>query len=51
MRLRCRKGQTMVEYVLCVIALLVVVSAMGYLVSATKRSVHRTENLIRSDYP
>lgn len=51
MKLRYRKGQTMVEYVLCVIALLVVGSAMWYLVGATKRSVHRTENLISSDYP
>ena len=41
----------MLEYVLCVIALLTVGVAMGYLVDATRRSVHRTEELIRSDYP
>lgn len=41
----------MLEYVLCVIALLVVGSAMWYLVGATRHSVLRTESLISSDYP
>ncbi len=51
MKVRYRKGQAMLEYVLCFLALLVVFVAVGYLVRATKASVHRTENLISSDYP
>ena len=51
MKLRARRGQTMVEYVLAVCALLVVGLAMGYLVTAARHSVVRTENLVRSDYP
>ncbi len=46
-----RSGQTMVEYVLAVLALLVVVSAMGWVVAAARRSVVRTEALVSSDYP
>ncbi len=41
----------MVEYVLTFAALLVVLGALGYLLSATRRSVVRTESLVSSDYP
>ncbi len=41
----------MVEYVLAVLALLVVVSAMGWVLTAAKNSVVRTETLVSSDYP
>ena len=41
----------MVEYILVFSALLVVVGALGYLVSATRRSVVRTESLVTQDYP
>ena len=51
MRIRGRKGQAAVEYVLALCALLAVVGAMWYLVSATKKSVVRTESLVSSDYP
>ena len=51
MRIRGRSGQTVVEYVLALCALLAVVGAMWYLVSASKKSVVRTENLVSSDYP
>ncbi|MBR5550033.1 MAG: hypothetical protein IKU71_09960 [Kiritimatiellae bacterium] len=51
MRISGRKGQTAVEYVLALCALLAVVGAMWYLVSASKKSVVRTENLVSSDYP
>ena len=51
MRIRGRSGQTAVEYVLALCALLAVVGAMWYLVSASKKSVVRTENLVSSDYP
>ena len=51
MRIRGKKGQTAVEYVLALCALLAVVGAMWYLVSATKKSVVRTESLVSSDYP
>ena len=41
----------MVEYVLTFAALLVVLGALGYLLSARRRSVVRTESLVSSDYP
>ena len=41
----------MVEYVLTFAALLVVLGALAYLLSATRRSVVRTESLVSSDYP
>lgn len=46
-----RRGQAAVEYVLALGALLAVIGAMGYLVTAAKASVVRTENLVSSDYP
>ena len=51
MRIRGKKGQTAVEYVLALCALLAVVGAMWYLVAASQKSVVRTENLVNSDYP
>lgn len=51
MKQRGRRGQTMVEYVLAVCALLIVGLAMGYLVVAARHSVFRTERLVSSDYP
>ena len=41
----------MVEYILAFCALLVAVSALGYLLDATRRGVVRTERLVASDYP
>lgn len=41
----------MVEYILVFSALMVVIGALGYLLSATRRSVVRTEGLVSSDYP
>ena len=46
-----RSGQAMLEYVLALCALLAVVGAMWYLVSAARGSVVRTESLVSSDYP
>ena len=51
MRIRGKKGQAAAEYVLALCALLAVVGAMWYLVSASKKSVVRTESLVSSDYP
>ncbi len=44
-------GQALLEYVLALAALLVVVSAMGYLVSAAKAKAQRSSSLVRSEYP
>lgn len=41
----------MLEYVLALLAVMAMVSAMLYLLKATKSSVVRTEKLVRSDYP
>ena len=51
MRHHCHSGQTALEYVLAFSALLAVVFIMGYLVTAAKNSVYRTESLVSSDYP
>jgi len=41
----------MVEYVLALCVLLIVVAAMGWVLTAAKRNVARTETLVGSDYP
>ena len=41
----------MIEYVLAACGLLAVGFPMGYLVTAAKRSVVRTERMVSSDYP
>lgn len=49
--MRGRRGQAALEYVLAVLALLAVVSAMGYVVAAAHHQSVRTEGLVRADYP
>lgn len=44
-------GQAMLEYVLVLAALLIVFTAMGYLVAAAKAKSARTTELVRSEYP
>ncbi len=51
MKLCGRRGQTMVEYVLVFGALVVVVGALAFLLSATRSAVVRTEGLVSSEYP
>jgi len=49
--MRMRRGQAALEYVLAFAALLVVVTAMGYVVSAAVESANRANALVRADYP
>ena len=51
MKLRHRRGQTILEYVLTFSALLVAIGALGYLVRSTRTTVVRTERLVGSEYP
>jgi hypothetical protein len=51
MKNKTRKGQAMLEYVLVFAALLGLVLVSGYLLSATKQTVFRSERLVGSDYP
>ncbi len=51
MRVGGRSGQATVEYVLAVLALLVVITAMTWVIAAAERSVETTEALVSSDYP
>ena len=48
---RCRGGQAMVEYVICVAALLVVAGVLGLLVTAAQRSARRSEAIVSADCP
>ena len=48
---RGRRGQAVVEYVLALATLLVVVSVMGYFVTAAHKSAHRAETLVSQDCP
>lgn len=48
---RRRKGQTLVEYVLSVCAVLAVAGALAYVASAAKRAAERNGRLMASDYP
>ncbi len=41
----------MVEYVVCVVALLVVASVLGLLVTAAQRSASRSEAIVSADCP
>ncbi|MCR5414330.1 MAG: hypothetical protein K6F50_06345 [Kiritimatiellae bacterium] len=51
MEFKARKGQTMVEYVLAFCALVVLVGVLGWLLTASRRAVVRTESLVTSEYP
>lgn len=51
MDVRVKKGQALLEYVLALLALLVVATVMAYLLRATRSSVTRTETLVSSEYP
>lgn len=46
-----RRGQTMLEYVLVLAALLAVTAVTGLLLRASQKSAVRTERLVRSNYP
>lgn len=48
---RARSGQAALEYVLAFAALLVVVTAIGFVLRAAGKSAERTERLVQSDYP
>ena len=50
-KVRARRGQAMLEYVLAFVALLVAVFALYALVRAAWRYADRTENLVTSDCP
>jgi len=46
-----KRGQTMVEYVIVLTALLGAIAALTCLVAGARKSVERTETLVSSDYP
>ena len=48
---RMRKGQSTLEYVLCLASLLVVVGILWGLVHVVLRHAERTENLVTADSP
>lgn len=48
---RDRSGQAALEYVLVFVALIAVVWALGYFVSAARRSARQTAEMVTSDYP
>jgi len=49
--LKWRKGQTAVEYVVVFAALIVVVVALGFVVTGAKHLAKRSHVLVGSDYP
>ena len=51
MRTKARNGQTALEYVLALLAVIVIVSAMGYMITAAERSAERSEAIVASEYP
>jgi hypothetical protein len=46
-----KRGQTLVEYVLVVIALAAAVTATGFIVRAINRQHARSVTILSSDYP
>ncbi len=49
--LKSRSGQATLEYILVFVALIAVVWALEYFVSAARRSARQTAELVTSDYP
>jgi len=48
---RSRRGQAALEYILVFVAILAVVSALGFLVRAARSSSERTATLVAAEYP
>jgi uncharacterized protein (UPF0333 family) len=51
MKIKSRNGQATIEYILVFAALLGLIAVSGYLLSASTRTVYRSERLVGSDYP
>ena len=49
--LKDRSGQAALEYILVFVALIAVVGALGYFVSAARRGARQTAEMVTSDYP
>ncbi len=48
---RDKSGQAALEYILVFVALIAVVWALGYFVSAARRGARQTAEMVTSDYP
>ena len=48
---RDKSGQAALEYILVLVALIAVVWALGYFVSAARRGARQTAEMVTSDYP
>lgn len=48
---RDRSGQVALEFVLVFTALIAIVWALGYFISAARRNARQTAELVTSDYP
>lgn len=51
MKMKARRGQTALEYVITFSIFVLAVGALAYLLRATKSSVVRTERHVSSEYP
>ena len=51
MKVKARKAQAMIEYVITFSILALVVGSLVYLLRATKSAVVRTERHVSSEYP
>ena len=48
---KARSGQAALEYILVFVALIAVVRALEYFVSAARRGAQQTAEMVTSDYP
>lgn len=46
-----KNGQTMIEYVICVAAVVLIAGIVGYVVTAAQKHAYRSVTLVGSEYP
>lgn len=46
-----KTGQTMIEYVVCMAAVVIIAGIVGYVVTASRKHADRSITLVASEYP
>lgn len=46
-----KNGQTMIEYVVCMAAIVLIAGIIGYVVTAARNHADRSVTLVASEYP
>lgn len=46
-----KKGQTMIEFVICFAAVVIIAGIVGYVIMAAEKHASRSVSLVASEYP